>query len=179
LTLDSSDLPRVAADIAMDGWRVRAVRWNLQHAPERVRSLFSLTDLLYLGGGRDLDVHAWGMSALTSMGCLCTALAPPGHHTALVGRPQLGLLPFVVPDLNLHVGLTLRELQMPVALTRRVLEAALHDLFAEIRPAHLDDWLTLVRAAQAISRERIEDYLAAVTASDDSLRVHRTTERLR
>jgi len=33
-----------------------------------------------------------------------------------------------------------------------------------VRPSDHDDWLTLVRAAQAISRDRVEDYVAAITS---------------
>ena len=45
-----------------------------------------------------------------------------------------------------------------------VLRVAVQDFVDEVRPTDADDWLTLVRAAQAISRERIEDDLAAATA---------------
>ena len=62
------------------------------------------------------------------------------------------------------MALVLRDLGLPAALTPYVLSAAVQDYIDEVRPADDDDWLTLVRAAQAIPRERIEDYVAAATA---------------
>jgi hypothetical protein len=104
------------------------------------------------------------MSALTSLGCICTQLAPPGLWTALVGRAQLGLLATTVADLNLRVAVMLRELQLPAALARSVLAAAVQDFVDRVQPSDADDWLTLVRTAQSVSRERIEDYVAAAAA---------------
>lgn len=165
----ASDPTAVIDEIAMDGWRARALRWNLVHAPDRVASLFSLTELLYLGGGADVDLHQWGMSALSTLGCLCTQIPPPGLQTALVGRHHAGLLPAIVPDLNLRVAVLLRELQMPAALARDVLESALNDLFTNVRPMHFDDWLAVVRQARAVSADRVADALAAATASSGPL----------
>jgi hypothetical protein len=161
---EHNDVDAVAREIAMDGWRVQALRWTIGHDPDRIGSFFSMTDLLYLGGGAGVDLSAWGMSALTSLGCLCTRLAAPGLSSALVGRPQVGLLATIVADLNLRVAVALRELQLPAALARSVLAAAVQDFLDRVRPSDVDDWLTLVRAARGVSRERIEDYVAAAAA---------------
>jgi hypothetical protein len=168
----------VIDEIAMDGWRARALRWSLVHAPESVSSLFSLTELLHLGGGGQLDVHAWGMSALDAFGCLCTLVPRPGIHTALAGRDSLGLLPVAVPDLNLRVAIVLGELGLPAALAKHVLGAALHEFLRDVSPAHSDDWVALVRHARGLSRERIEDYLGAVAASEGPLLASPTARRL-
>ena len=40
----------------------------------------------------------------------------------------------------------------------------MQDFIDEARPIDANDWLTLVRSAQAVGRERIEDYVAAVAA---------------
>lgn len=171
LTPASADTRVVIDAIAMDGWRARALRWTLEHAPREVQRLFSATELLHLGDGGHLPVDAWGMSALFTAGCLCTKVAPPGLHTALAGRPQMGLVGALVPDLNLRVAELLRELQLPAALAREVLEVALYDLFATVQPLHDDDWLAVVRGAQALSAERVADALAAVTAHAGPLSV--------
>jgi hypothetical protein len=178
LTSDSAELPKIIDEIRMDGWRARALRWSLTYAPAQVPDLFSLTDLLYLGGGVGAGLQQWGMSAISAIGCLCTLLPPPGVATALVGRPQTGLLPFAIPDLNLRVAVLLHDLQMPAALARSVLEAALYDLFANAQPAHVDDWLTLVRDARALSRDQVADYLAAATASSETLSIQRPARRV-
>ena len=78
LAAGDGDVNAVAREIAMDGWRVRALRWSLRHEPQRARSWFSMTELLYLGGGRGTDLHAWGMSAIDVTGCICARLTAPG-----------------------------------------------------------------------------------------------------
>ena len=83
--------------------------------------------------------------------------------------PQLGLIAIHVPDLNLHVAEMLYELRLPAALARHVLSAAVQDFIDEARPTDANDWLTLVRAAQNLSRERIEDYIAAAATSNGPL----------
>jgi hypothetical protein len=153
----------VVRETAMDGWRARALGWTVTHDSQRAASLFSMTDLLHLGGGGDLNLKPWGMSALNVTGCLCLAMPPPGLWTMLVGRPQLGLLASTVADLNLHVAVTLRELELPAALAKAVLASAVQEYVDQVRPSNPDDWLTLVRGAQDISRARIEDYVAAAT----------------
>ena len=41
----------------------------------------------------------------------------------------------------------------------------MQDFIDEVKPTDDADWLTLVRAARAATRERIEDYIAAATAA--------------
>jgi hypothetical protein len=155
----------VANESVLDGWRRRAAMWSMAHDASRIPSLFSLTELLYLGGGPPpAGLDAWGMAAHVSAGCLCTRLAAPGGWWNLTGRPQLGLLATTVADLHLHVAVMLRELGLPAAIARHVLTAAVQDYIDEVRPSDNEDWLTLVRAARRVPRERIEDYVAAITA---------------
>jgi hypothetical protein len=161
--LTPETLDGIAGEIALDGWRRRAVKWSLAHDAARVKTMFSLTELLSLGGGA-ADLDAWGMGAVVTTGCLCTRLRAPGGWWNLAGRAQLGLLATTVADLNLRVAVLLRELNLPGALARDVLTAAVQDYIDEVRPSDHDDWLTLVRAAQAMPRERVEDYVAAITA---------------
>src|SRR5688572_24891428 len=162
LAAGDGDVNAVAREIAMDGWRVRALRWSLRHEPQRARSWFSMTELLYLGGGRGTDLHAWSMSAIDVTGCICARLTEPGLWTALVGRPEPRLLVATVADLNLHVAVALSEMSVPAALAKSVLEFAVRDFVDRAPSLHLDDWLTRVRAAQGLSYEQIEDYVSAV-----------------
>ena len=156
------DLNAVAREIAMDGWRVRGLGWSLRHEPERAPSWFSMTELLYLGGGRGTDLHVWGMSAVDVTGCICARLTEPGLWTALVGRPETRMLFATLADLNLQVAVALSEMRLPAALTKPVLEFAVRDFVDRAPSLHLDDWLTRVRAAQNLSYEQIEDYVSAV-----------------
>ena len=104
------------------------------------------------------------MSALATSGCMCTRLSPPDQWRSLSGRPQLGLMASTVADLNLRVAVVLSELQLPAAAAKAVLSAAIQDFIDEARPTDFNDWLSLVRAGQAVPRERIEDYVAIATA---------------
>jgi hypothetical protein len=69
-----------------------------------------------------------------------------------------------MPDLNLHVARRLKELQVPAALTRVVISAAMQDFLDEVQPIDDGDWLTLARASSVATREEVEDYLASATA---------------
>jgi hypothetical protein len=110
---------------------------------------------------RALNLQAWGMSAIVTGGCLCTEMLPAAQWRLLAGRNSLAA---ASPDLNLRVAHMLTELGLPARLAKSVLRVAVQDFVDEVRPTDPDDWLTLVRAAQAVSRERIEDDLAAATA---------------
>ena len=148
----------------MEGWRRRAVRWMLTHESDRLLLMFSATELFVLGGGHAADLDAWGMATL-AQGCICSRLTPPGRWPNLLGRPQLGLTATGVPDLNLHVAMMLKDFRLPAALAKIVLAGAMQDFIDEVKPTDDADWLTLVRAARTVSRERIEDYIAAATAA--------------
>jgi hypothetical protein len=164
LAEEGGALDQIADEIRMDGWRRRALQWMLVREPERIGSMFSMTELLYLGGAPVNDLQSWGMAAHATLGCICSRLAPPGEWRTLLGRPQLGLMATVVPDLHLQVAILLRELQLPAAIARSVLTAAVQDFIDEARPTDANDWIGLVRATQTLSRERVEDYVAGATA---------------
>ena len=162
---DASGVDAVADELEMDGWRRRAVRWTCAHEPARLESMFSLSDLVVLGGAaHEIDLDPWGTSAIVSTGCVCTRMPSPGRLPLLAGRPQIGLIATAVPDLNLLVARMLKSLRLPARLAKYVLSAALQDFLDEVRATDPDDWLTLVRAAAAFTRERIEDYVSAATA---------------
>jgi hypothetical protein len=103
------------------------------------------------------------MAASAYDGCICTMLTPPGQWILGAGRSPRGTVATHVADLNLRVAVALAELKLPAALARGVLGAAMQDYVDRVKPLYPDDWLTLVRAAQALSAERIQDYIAALT----------------
>jgi hypothetical protein len=162
---DPAAFDRVADDLGMEGVRRRAVRWALAHERDRVSSMFSATELLTLGGGDVARLNPWGMSMVTAEGCLCSRLTPPGRWSTLLGRPPLGLTASAVADLNLHIATMLRELRLPAPIAKIVLSGAMQDFIDEVKPTDDSDWLTLARAARSVTRERIEDYVAAATAA--------------
>jgi hypothetical protein len=162
--LDAERLERAADQLAADTSRRRALRWSLAHEADRMPAMFTLSELLVLGGGRLEDFRPWGMSMVFASGCLCTAMKTPSALATLGGRPQFGLTATVVADLNLHVAMMLKELQLPAALTRLVASGAMQDFIDHVRPLDDGDWLTLARGARTISRDQVEDYLAIATA---------------
>jgi hypothetical protein len=165
---DTSDLARleaIADELSIDSPRRRVLRWTLTHEPDRLASLLSLTEILTLGGGRPSDLHPWGMAVVAANGCLCSRVAPAAAWQAWAGRPQLGLSAAVIADVNFRVAMVLKELDLPAALARVVLAGAMQDFIDEVRPTDDGDWISLSRAARAITRERIEDYVAAATAT--------------
>lgn len=153
-----------ADEIRMDGWRRRAGRWALANDAARLPSLLSLAELVSLGApAPDLPLDQWGMASLPSDGCLCTTAPLPGRVAIVSGRAQLGLVATQVADINLRVAERLARLGLPASLARGVLSAAVQDFVDQARMFHPSDWLTLVRTAQAIPDDRIDDYVAALT----------------
>ena len=59
----------------------------------------------------------------------------------------------------------LKDLNLPAPLARVILSGAMQDFIDEVRPIDDGDWLGLARRARTISRERVEDYVAAATAA--------------
>jgi hypothetical protein len=160
-----SQLEALARDLALDGARRRAMHWTLAHEPDRLLSLLTLSDFLVLGGARTSDLHSWGMAVAAANGCLCSRLMPPGWLGLLAGRPQLGLAASTMPDLNLRIAMLLKDLGLPAALAKVVLSAAVQDFIDDARPTDDGDWVSLSRAAKGVTRERVEDYVAAATAT--------------
>jgi hypothetical protein len=166
--------------LVLDGWRHRALRWMMTHDREGIPSMFSLVELMTLGGlpihheagagpTPPINLDAWGMSALQSEACACTRLTSPRTWRLLSGRPQQALVASGVPDLNLYVAETLSQLGLPAALARHVLGAAILDFIEGVGPTDANDWLTVMRAGRAVPRELIEDYVAAAAAVDGPL----------
>ena len=164
LTSGRETTDALARDIDLDGWRLRALTWTVAHDPEHVPTLFSLTELLVLGGGTPSAFNAWGTYAFRTTGCLCPRLAPPGEWRRWWGLSQAGLPATLVADLPLNVAVVLHNLHLPAVLAKPVLAAAMQDFVDGINPTDGNDWLSLARAAQAIDRNQFEDYVAAATA---------------
>jgi hypothetical protein len=167
---DTAGVAAIAAALRMDGWRTRALQWTLAHQPSSAASLFPLVELVALGGGAPgVNLDAWGTSAYLSAGCMCSRMLPPGGWRLFEGRAQLPFASFVVSDLNLRVAALLDDLHLPAALELPVLACAVQDLIDDAAPADDEDWLTIAQSAQALTRQRVEDYVAAAAAVDGPL----------
>lgn len=102
-------------------------------------------------------------------GCPCTQVWPTSAWRLLGGRQQLALAAAVVPDLNFRIAEALADLRLPAVLARPVLAAAVQDFLEDASPTDGGDWWSLSEAARAVSRERIEDYVAAVASVGGAL----------
>jgi hypothetical protein len=163
-------LEPIASVLRLDGVRRRAVRLAIDEEPSRVADLFSLGELVALGGlNPETDLDPWGVSALQLSGCPCTRFVLPGTWRLLAGRPQVAFAAAAMPDLNLRIADVLAELRLPAALIRPVLAAAIQDFVEDAAPSDGGDWWALSRAARAVPRERVEDYVAAVASIDGAL----------
>jgi hypothetical protein len=162
---DARRIDVLADELRIDHARRRAMRWTIAHERGDLTAMLSMTELVTLGGARLADLQAWGMAVTSVNGCLCSRVLPPGVWATLTGRPQLGLAAAVVPDVNFRIAVILKELDLPAPLAKIVLSAAMQDFIDEARPTDDSDWLSLSRAARAITRERVEDYVAAATAT--------------
>ena len=158
------DAGAIAREARLDGWRVRALSWTVRHDAGRVGGLFTMTELLLLGGGVPSSFDAWGTYALRTRGCLCSELAPPGRWRSWWGLSQAGLPAGLIADLALRVAVLLHNLHLSAVLAKPVLAAAMQEVVDSVNPTDGNDWLTLARAAQTITTERFEDYVAAATA---------------
>ena len=138
----------------------------MDHEAERAPvTMFSLAELLALGGGLPPSTSIHGeWRPLRRPVASARSFRAPGGWWNLTGRPQLGLMATRSP-----ISIFMWPWCCGIAGCRPrsslyVLAAAVQDYIDDVRPADNDDWLTLVRAAQAVPRERIDDDVAAVTA---------------
>jgi hypothetical protein len=156
----------VIAEARLSEWRGNLLRWTLAHEPAAVPAEFSLAELFWLGrpGPSPEALQPWGVSSALLSGCLCLWFPPPGPWDESTGHPGDGQLATMVPDLALRMAQVLAELGLPAALVPAALVAATSDVIDEARLAGADDWPTLVHFIRSISRDRMEEYLALLTA---------------
>ncbi|MBI3263552.1 MAG: hypothetical protein HYZ58_10445 [Acidobacteria bacterium] len=170
LARNSGAVEEIAAHVRLGPWRARALEWVISADPDRVMSLFSLSELFWLGVSSDTSTDTrqaldpWGTSMVPLSGCLCLRMPLPLRWEELSGRPSTGLLATTIPDLSFRVAELLAELRLPAALTRGVLAAAAQDLLDEAQPLHSFDWHTLVAQAGSISRDRLADYVSSLAS---------------
>jgi hypothetical protein len=170
LSSSSGTLERIADDLVLDGYRRRALAWTVANERSAVRHQFSLSELLYLGGGaRDVDLDAWGPPAIHGTGCACTWFPPPNAWRVLAGRFQLPMMAATMGDLTLAVALKLHARSLPVALVRPVLAMVMQDFFDDQSAAYGGDWHTLSQQAQDAGGQNIEDYVSAAAAVNGPL----------
>jgi len=158
---DPAALEQVAADLGLRDWRRGALPAIAARDPAHFESAFTLAEELWLGSESDPPA-AWGTSARWDDGCLCPRLRHPAPLDELAGRTADGRMAALSPDLHLRVAELMAEMRLPARLVPAILSLALQDLMDEAEPAYLDDALAIARYARALTRTRMEDYVAAL-----------------
>jgi hypothetical protein len=171
LQSNAAALDEIADAIGMDGWRRRAIRWMASDDRDAIPQMFALAEFVTLGGGvgPTVNLDAWGTTALQSEACACLKVTSPRTWRLLSGRPQMAFVAAGIADLNLYIASMLAELQLPAPLAKAVLGSAVLDFIEGVAPTDSNDWWSVVRAARAVPRELIEDYVAAAAAVDGPL----------
>jgi hypothetical protein len=98
------------------------------------------------------------------IGCQCLQMPGPRQVDLFAGRWHTGVLATGFPDLNLRLAEMLAELKMPATLLPSVLAAATWDLVLNVRSRDYDDRQGLVEFVDGLTRDRVEQYLALLTA---------------
>lgn len=161
-------LDELANAVGMSDARRQLLVWTQEKEPDRIERLFAPSELFWLGlADRQLDrIDAWGGSYEPQSGCYCTRFPPAGAWDRLAGRPGAGQLgPAVAVELILRVAEHLAGLGVPAGVVTSVLAMAVQDYIDDAPPIFEDDWLGLVGHAQLVSRESVEDYVAAAVAA--------------
>lgn len=154
----------------LPAWRLRLLGWIGTHEPEALTSAFTLVELVRLGAPT-LSADAWGVpapQALGNEGLRLDADAWDLENLLGVSPLEPGAARASV-DLHLRLAELFAELRLPAVLMPAVLSAAALDFQEEAQPAYPEDRLALARQASALTRERVEDYVAAL-ALDGPLR---------
>jgi hypothetical protein len=168
---DPEALAAAASAVGISEWRATAARWTARQPTGRVADLFSLAELLWLGepGGGAATLDAWGVAHRPLDGGWSLRL-PRGHAwEEFAGRGSTGVLASQVADLHLRIGECLAEAGLPAALAAGVASYAVWDFTTGVQMADRDDWLAVARGGQALSGDRLADYVSALTAPDGPL----------
>jgi len=164
---DAASLDRLASRASMSESRRQLVAWTLQQEPARVPAIFSTAEMFWLGlNDRPFErLDSWGTSFEPQSGCYCLRFPAIGTWDRVAGRLGGRLLGASVPDLALRVAEHLAALKVPVALFPGVMAMATQDFIDGASPIYDDDWLGIVGYAAQVSRETVQDYVAALVAA--------------
>jgi hypothetical protein len=162
----SAEALALADEIHMSPIRRTLMSWIVTHEPGRVATFLSLTELLWLGlNGAPIApaLQLWGAPAEGRLGCLCLYLMDRQPFEALAGRWGSAIFASGFADLNLRLAELLADMQMPAALLAPVLASATLDFVNSASSRDEDDRRGLVEFVQALTPERLEEYLALLT----------------
>jgi hypothetical protein len=102
-------------------------------------------------------------------GALSPHFHPPVPLEAVSGRGPLAQALGRFADLKLRLAELTAALGVPSRLIRDVMASALQDYLDDVRPAYPEDWPALLARFEQLTRGRVEDYVAALTAAGGPL----------
>jgi hypothetical protein len=158
------EVEAVAGLLNLGPARTTLLTWAVRRQPADLR--LSLSELLVLGlepGAKAGYLDSWGAPAEPRLGCLCLQMPTSRQADLLTGRWHTGALATGFPDLNLRLAELLDDLGMPGMLLPSVLAAATWDFVVNVRSRDYDDRQALVDYVDALTRDRVELYLALLT----------------
>jgi hypothetical protein len=164
-TVTPSTLEAIGDRLRLDERRRAAVLWTAEHDVPNLSRLFLLSELASLGRPPDLAMpKGWGPSEIQRTGCYCLGFADPPAPQRPSLQSATSTVASVIADLQLKVLSEAAALHLPGSLVRGIHAAALQDYLDNARPAYIGDWWTLGELARTLSRERVLDYVSALTA---------------
>jgi hypothetical protein len=161
------EVDTLAASAGVERWRRRLMRIASAGDVATVLSYWSLAEVRRVGrdGPMPATLNRWGPAQRLVDGSWRTALPARLSMHELEGWPGgAGLLSGQIADLHLRTAEWLSDVNLPASLAPGILRSAVWDLAVNTRLAHPDDWLAVVRAAQALPTDRMADYVSALTA---------------
>ena len=175
LSQDRSSLDNLSRAAGLSEWRREALAWMVARNRQDMVSQFSLLELFWIGSASSNAVHAfdaWGAAALPLTGCLCLQMPHPVAWEDLGGRaaPVLGTRG---ADVALQIAATLAALRLPASLAAAIGGYATQEVIEQAQLAYVDDWEEFGRAARELPRDRMFDYIAALTAGGPLVPVDR------
>jgi hypothetical protein len=176
----SSEALALADEIHMSPLRRTQLSWTVTHDPTRVATFLSVTELLWVGlngGAIPPALQRWGAPGEGRLGCLCLHLMDRQPFETLAGRWGSAIFPSGFADLNLRLAELLADMQMPAPLLAPVLSSATLDFINSASSRDEDDRRGLVEFVQALTPERLEEYLALLTTDGPLVPVSEATGR--
>jgi hypothetical protein len=161
---DVDELVALAREARMSAASRELLPWIAARQPASILGLFSLRDLLWLGGPplTPSELDRWGVAADGLDGRRGLAMPAPAPWEDFAGRSDAGQITTQVPDVTLRLVEESSRLGLPAALIPALLAYAVEDYWHDVQVRFVDDWPRLVRQAAAIDGSRVEDYVAAL-----------------
>lgn len=162
---DEAELDRLLARAGVERWRRRLFRSLSSDPAEGGRRYLSLGEVISIGARGPIPpgVAAWGLNQRALDGSLQLHLPLRLHWHLLAGRKGAALLPARMADAQLRVLEHLAVAGLPSALVPGVAARVAWDVVRDAGVAGPDDWLPIIRAAQALSFDQVADHVAALT----------------